>query len=58
VAGLLRALGQQEVREVLTEQGSVTVTCEFCHRPYRFDPVDIDALFAKVPGSGGSSAIH
>jgi molecular chaperone Hsp33 len=58
VAGLLRALGQQEVREVLSEQGAVTVTCEFCHRPYRFDPVDIDALFAEVPGSGGSAAIH
>jgi molecular chaperone Hsp33 len=58
VAGLLRALGQQEVREVLSEQGSVTVTCEFCHRPFRFDPVDIDALFAGVPGSEGSDAIH
>jgi molecular chaperone Hsp33 len=46
------------VREVLSEQGSVTVTCEFCHRPYRFDPVDIDALFAEVPGSEGSDAIH
>jgi molecular chaperone Hsp33 len=58
VAGLLRALGQEEVREVLNEQGSVTVTCEFCHRPYRFDPVDIEALFAEGPGSGGSEAIH
>ena len=58
VAGLLRALGQEEVREVLNEQGSVTVTCEFCHRPYRFDPVDIDALFARGPGSAGSDAVH
>jgi molecular chaperone Hsp33 len=58
VSGLLRALGQQEVREVLSEQGSVTVTCEFCHRPYRFDAVDVDALFAEDPGSGGSTAIH
>ena len=58
VAGLLRALGQDEVREVLVEQGSVTVTCEFCHRPYRFDPVDIEALFTEGPGSGGSEAIH
>ena len=56
VAGLLRALGQEEVREVLNEQGSVTVTCEFCHRPYRFEPTDIDALFAD--GSAGSGAVH
>jgi molecular chaperone Hsp33 len=58
VAGLLRALGAEEVREVLKEQGSVTVTCEFCHRPYRFDSVDIEALFAEGPGAGGSKAIH
>jgi molecular chaperone Hsp33 len=58
VAGLLRALGQDEVREVLNEQGSVTVTCEFCHRPYRFNPVDIDVLFSKGPDSGVSDSIH
>ena len=58
VAGLLRALGQEEVREVLNEQGAVTVTCEFCHRPYRFDPIDIDALFTEGPGPTGSDAVH
>jgi molecular chaperone Hsp33 len=58
VAGLLRALGPEEVREVLREQGSVTVTCEFCHQPYRFDPVDVEALFAPTSPPGGSEAIH
>src|SRR5215469_6999299 len=58
VAGLLRALGPDEVREVLKEQGAVLVTCEFCHRPYRFDPVDVEALFAEEPPSRGSGAIH
>jgi len=58
VTGLLRALGPEEVREVLREQGSVTVTCEFCHHPYHFDPVDIEALFADNAGSGGSDSIH
>jgi molecular chaperone Hsp33 len=58
VAGLLRALGPEEVRDVLREQGSVTVTCEFCHRPYRFDAVDVEALFAEGPGPQGSSLIH
>jgi molecular chaperone Hsp33 len=58
VAGLLRALGRQEVREVLREQGAVTVTCEFCHRPYRFDPVDVEALFAADLAAGASPRIH
>ncbi len=58
VASLLRALGAGEVREALAEQGAVTVTCDFCNRVYRFDAVDIEALFApgSVPGAPGSTA--
>ncbi|MGH8202077.1 MAG: Hsp33 family molecular chaperone HslO [Steroidobacteraceae bacterium] len=59
VTSLLRALGPDEVRDVLREQGSVTVTCEFCHRPYRFDAGDVEALFGDGPGPGGnSSTVH
>jgi molecular chaperone Hsp33 len=59
VTSLLRALGPDEVRDVLREQGSVTVTCEFCHRPYRFDAADVEALFGDGPGPGGNtSTIH
>ena len=46
-SGVLRALGSEEIRDVLREQGSVTVTCEFCQRPYSFDSIDIEALFAE-----------
>jgi molecular chaperone Hsp33 len=53
VSSLLRALGAEEVRDVLKEQGAVTVTCEFCHRPYRFDAVDVEALFADVSEENG-----
>jgi len=58
VAGLLRALGPDEVRDVLREQGTVTVTCEFCHHPYRFDAVDVEALFAEGSDLDGSHSIH
>lgn len=59
VTSLLRALGPDEVRDVLREQGSVTVTCEFCHRPYRFGEGDVAALFDNGPDAGGnSSSIH
>jgi molecular chaperone Hsp33 len=56
VAGLLLALGQQEVHELLAEQGAVTVTCEFCGRPYRFDAIDVQRLFAggAQPAAPGS----
>jgi molecular chaperone Hsp33 len=59
VTSLLRALGPEEVRDVLREQGSVTVTCEFCHRPYRFDEGDVQALFADpIPAGDNPSTIH
>ncbi len=62
VTSLLRALGPDEVKDVLREQGSVTVTCEFCHRPYRFDAGDVEALFGDggdgAAPDGNSSTIH
>jgi molecular chaperone Hsp33 len=58
VSSLLQSLGAEEVRDVLKDQGAVTVTCEFCHRPYRFDAVAVDALFAEVAEGGGPPSIH
>jgi molecular chaperone Hsp33 len=58
VASVLRALGPVEIRDVLREQGAVTVTCEFCQRPYRFDSIDIEALFTDDPGAGDPGTIH
>ena len=58
VASVLRALGAGEIRDVLREQGAVTVTCEFCQRPYRFDSIDIEALFTDDPGEGSAGTIH
>jgi molecular chaperone Hsp33 len=63
VDGMLRGLGQEEVREVLKEQGAVTVTCDFCSRPYAYDAAAVDALFAdtesgREPGRGSGQALH
>jgi molecular chaperone Hsp33 len=58
VTGLLRALGAQEVRDALRQEGAVTVTCEFCHRPYRFDPVDVEALFCEPRPGHPSASLH
>jgi len=40
VVGMLKALGPEEVRSELAEQGHVEVRCDFCNRAYRFDSVD------------------
>ncbi len=46
VANVLRSLGVEELRSILAEQGAVTVTCEFCGRPYKYDAIDVERLFA------------
>jgi len=49
VSAVLRALGADELRSILAEQGLVTVTCEFCGRPYRYDAIDVERLFSQAP---------
>lgn len=49
VAALLKGLGREEVDSVLLEQSRVTVTCEFCQKPYAFDPIDVAQVFAEEP---------
>jgi molecular chaperone Hsp33 len=48
VAAMLRGLGRAEVESIIAEQGAVTVTCEFCRKPYRFDAVDAARLFVPA----------
>lgn len=45
VAAMLRNLGQDEVQDILAEQGNIDVDCDFCGAHYRFDAVDATALF-------------
>lgn len=60
VADMLRMLGRDEVDDIVREQGSVTVQCHFCGKPYRFDAVDSAALFVTPDQgpSGGSPTLH
>lgn len=44
-AKALASLGQEELENILQEQGSVQINCEFCDQRYVFDNNDIAALF-------------
>ena len=56
ISDTLRAMGRQEVDDIIVEQGAIEVTCEFCNRDYRFDPVDAHELFANaVPATAPGS---
>ncbi|HEX9874182.1 MAG TPA: Hsp33 family molecular chaperone HslO [Deferrimonas sp.] len=41
VAGMLRSLGEKELREMATGGEETVVTCEFCKERYGFTPVEV-----------------
>lgn len=55
IVEMLRGLGQDETMSIVAEQGQVEVSCEFCGREYRFDPVDARALFTAAPAAAAAS---
>lgn len=58
VTGMLRMLGQNEVRSVIAERGEIEVHCEFCNRRYVFDAVDSEQIFAAVVTAPSESTRH
>jgi molecular chaperone Hsp33 len=51
ISAMLLALGEDELRSIVAEQGHIEVTCEFCGRHYRFEAAEVNNLFtaAKTP---------
>lgn len=45
VSNMLLLLGGQEVGQVLLEQGSIEIACDFCQQKYVFDEDDVKTLF-------------
>lgn len=45
----LAQLKREELNEILTEQGHITIDCQFCNQQYRFEAQQIDALFDAEP---------
>lgn len=58
IVNMLRGLGQEESNAILTEQGKIEVTCEFCNASYRFDTVDVEEIFTSDVPPPESSSRH
>ncbi len=56
LAGVVRMLGEDEVKTLLAEQGHVELKCEFCNRAFRYDDVQVGAIMRGTPQT--SSAVH
>jgi molecular chaperone Hsp33 len=55
---MLKMLGRAEVDDILREQHTVSVRCEYCNTPYDFDAVDSAELFVSEPLAPASNARH
>jgi molecular chaperone Hsp33 len=56
LAGVVRMLGEEELKSLLAEQGHVELTCEFCNRAFRYDDRQVQAILGGTPQT--SSTVH
>lgn len=56
IGALIRAMGRTEAERILaTEGGAIEASCQYCDALYRFDAVDVAAVFAASPASAPPS---
>lgn len=46
-AAAIRSIEKAEILEIMAEQGQIEMGCEYCNSQYRFDAIDIEALYAN-----------
>lgn len=49
VRRMLIGLGRDEIEDIVAERGEVEVGCDFCGLIYRYDAVDVGAMFTPAP---------
>lgn len=47
---VLVSLGEEQMREMIREDGAVRIHCHYCNRDYEFTEKDADEIFAKTNG--------
>jgi molecular chaperone Hsp33 len=45
IENMLIGLGEAEVNDIIEQEGSVSVNCEFCNKRYELDLIDAKRLF-------------
>jgi len=54
VRTMLKNLGREEAESILAERKDIEIACDFCGTQYRFDAVDVGALFSPATAAGGA----
>jgi molecular chaperone Hsp33 len=54
----LRALGKEELEDILQKQGAIQVGCEFCGEQYLFDRIDVETMLSHESVGAQSETRH
>jgi molecular chaperone Hsp33 len=54
----LIAMGEEELRSIIHDEGSIKVDCEFCNQHYDFDSADVDTLCNRGDSAGPGTVLH
>jgi molecular chaperone Hsp33 len=54
----LRAMGREELEDILQEHGAIQVSCEFCSEQYLFDRIDVETLLIQESVANQSKTQH
>ncbi len=46
----LLSLGNEELRDILAEQGGIATQCHFCHTRYQFTVAEVEAMLDDPEG--------
>ncbi len=57
-AEMIQALGKQEARSIVAEQGSIHIQCEYCNAAYDFDAIDVEQLFGHDSELALNRTVH
>lgn len=57
-ADALKYMTQDELEEIVKEEGVIEVSCQFCNELYQFDQTDITMMFSDSANIEGSDQVH
>ncbi|MEE9446129.1 MAG: Hsp33 family molecular chaperone HslO, partial [Cocleimonas sp.] len=58
IENTIYSLGETEVNEILAEQGSISIDCDFCNTHYELNKVDVKRLFSDGDVADDAGGLH
>lgn len=61
IENTILSLGEKEANEIVAEQGSISIDCEFCNTHYELDNVDVTRIFSDdtiLGATDGAGSVH